>query len=414
MSEAYTPLTQAILDDFEATFVSSLLRNTPDLLNFIDLPDPGVGLTPLVAACLHSDEDEALEIAKVLVEHGARIETPDSNEGCFPLLQAANEGKPKLVAYFISLGADLTRTVPNRTTTSVWISAYFGHTECVKLLLEAASTQGTFRHLLEATNLQNKTPSSSAIEYGRAETLGLLVKAGADLRRANPGNYAFGSASDERHRTVAPCPGRPKQYALDMAVLSFKTLSCAGCGEFKKKLLVCSKCRLAYFCGSNCQRTSWPLHKACCSKVCKGRKRYGDPTAEFPKPETAPYGFEDAFTALDEVYQGDKEDYDRSNHPIWEFHTGSRGQDKWERYPAHVEASIESCYDMGSEKYMYTPGDLEAEGMVERDRGSVPPRGIATRYVMFHGLMTEREIYKGATRLVRRNGKRTVPVRDFW
>jgi len=40
---------------------------------------------------------------------------------------------------------------------------------------------------------------------------------------------------------------------------------CIGCGQ-TKKLKVCSKCRVAKFCGVECERRMWPVHKAGCRR----------------------------------------------------------------------------------------------------------------------------------------------------
>jgi hypothetical protein len=47
-------------------------------------------------------------------------------------------------------------------------------------------------------------------------------------------------------------------------------------------------------------------------------------------------------------------------------------------------------------KYMYTPGDADAEGMYETPRTKHPPVHVTTRHVSFDGLVAEREVYAGA------------------
>ena len=41
---------------------------------------------------------------------------------------------------------------------------------------------------------------------------------------------------------------------------------CLSCGLKKKKLLKCSKCLLAYYCDTNCQKNDWKTHKNYCFK----------------------------------------------------------------------------------------------------------------------------------------------------
>jgi hypothetical protein len=202
------------------------------------------------------------------------------------------------------------------------------------------------------------------------------------------------------------------QYPLDMSVRSHATLSCAGCGALAPDLKQCAKCRLAFFCNRECQKQYWPLHKRCCSKLAKGRDMYGDLDGPFPMPLSEPYGFQDGFCPSDYKHSGCPENYVREEHAVWEYDAGPRGRPDWRRYPDDIEASLESLLDLGAPKYMYKPGDREAEGMYERTRTRHPRAHIATRHVSFDGLLTEREVYTGASRSVRRNGKRIISEDD--
>ncbi|KAF8967549.1 hypothetical protein BDZ97DRAFT_1656465 [Flammula alnicola] len=43
---------------------------------------------------------------------------------------------------------------------------------------------------------------------------------------------------------------------------------CAYCEEVKEKdLMICSRCKLAYYCGRECQRLAWPSHKRYCKQA---------------------------------------------------------------------------------------------------------------------------------------------------
>jgi len=127
-------------------------------------------------------------------------------------------------------------------------------------------------------------------------------------------------------------------------------------------------------------------------------------------------GFKDEWSDssnIDWTYEGHPDNYDRASHPVWEYEgAGDGGHSEWIRYPDRVEASIESIATMGSPRYMYCPGNPDADGMYESARvGSVPPPGIATRYIMFADMM-ELAVYTGASRAVRRNGERKAPKAD--
>ena len=148
-----------------------------------------------------------------------------------------------------------------------------------------------------------------------------------------------------------------------------------------------------------------------------GRDAFGGEPARAPKEA---FGFEDEFGPADLRYDGFPENYDRATHAVWEYDAGRRGRAEWRRYPDRIEEALESmCCRIGSPRFMYRPGDPEADGRYVTQSCDNPyqikleqiPPGVATRYVMFSD-MTEREIYTGASRSVRRNGERARPPVD--
>ena len=106
--------------------------------------------------------------------------------------------------------------------------------------------------------------------------------------------------------------------------------------------------------------------------------------------------------------------YDREVVAKWEYDAGERGRPDWRRYPARIEDNLESMstmdFGMGpAPKFMYRPGYPDNDGRYENHgRSIIPPPDVATRYVTFDD-MTEREVYSGASRPVRRNGVRQRP-----
>jgi hypothetical protein len=372
-----------------------------------------------MATCMRPDEDEGVNIARVLLENGADVNGLDSGPGSFPLFFAAQEGKTALVRFLLQSGADMTLSPrKNPTTTALWIASQEGNAACAVEILKAAEQQGLLKRLLEQTNSVGTTPCCEGVERGNPLIVGVLTKAGCDVRRCSPAYY-----SSKEGRTYDPLPAHAgsmlaMQYALDMSIRSYATLSCAGCGVLAPDLKQCGKCKLAYFCNRECQLKYWPVHKRCCSKLVKGRDMYGDPADPFPQPLTEPYGFQDGFCESDYKADCDPEDYVRGVHPVWEYDAGPRGRPDWQQYPDEIEMSLESLFEMGAPKYMYKPGDNKARGMYERTRSKNPPTHIATRHVSFDGLVTDREVYTGASRSVRRNGNRILrnddDDDDFW
>jgi ankyrin repeat protein len=411
MDNFSTPLMMAVCRA-SAQDVRVVMSMQFDAGDWVNRTDTRLGVTPLIAVCMRPDEDEALKIAHVLMENGADVNVQDSGPGSFPLFQAAQEGKSKMVRWFLQSGADMMLSPRvNPTTTALWIASQDGHAECVAEILKAAEQQGHLKRLIEQTNSIGITPCAAGVASGRAKVVGVLVKAGCDVRRASPAYYI---TPDDL--TFDPMPSfgcaRAVQYPLDMAVRSYATVSCAGCGVFDPDLKQCAKCKLAYFCGIECQRKHWPLHKKCCSQLAAGQKLYGDPTGKVPELPSEQYGFYGGFCQSDYKYNGPPGNYTREDHQVWEYDAGPRGRPDWRRYPDDLEASLESLYEMGAQKFMYKPGDPKAAGMYERIRTKNPPRHVATYHVSFDGLATDREVYTGASRSVRRNGQRVLREED--
>lgn len=60
-----------------------------------------------------------------------------------------------------------------------------------------------------------------------------------------------------------------------MSDLVFPATSCFHCGKSKEldgiKLVICSRCKRARYCGPECQKASWPKHKPGCQLSAQGR-----------------------------------------------------------------------------------------------------------------------------------------------
>ena len=192
---------------------------------------------------------------------------------------------------------------------------------------------------------------------------------------------------------------------------------CAACGatHAKAPLKRCSLCQSVSYCSRECQKADWKVHKPACKARAKEAEK------KVPAKETAatkaaaekshrPAGFQEAFGAVDKKYDGPPENYDRATHPVWEYYDDKTS---WVRFPERIEAGLESLATMGSPRFMYRPGMPDNDGMEERRRTASPPGNVATRHVMFADMM-ENEIYTGATRPVRRNGKRKPPPVAEW
>jgi hypothetical protein len=83
---------------------------------------------------------------------------------------------------------------------------------------------------------------------------------------------------DQAEQMILPRAGNPDTFSKDLRKLSKEVVisdglsndapvSCDRCGKLQepgKKLQRCGKCRVAWYCGIECQRAAWSGHKAHC------------------------------------------------------------------------------------------------------------------------------------------------------
>ncbi|KAI5827868.1 hypothetical protein K523DRAFT_321819 [Schizophyllum commune Tattone D] len=83
------------------------------------------------------------------------------------------------------------------------------------------------------------------------------------------GNYSTKRKDDKpsvRDQVLGTKDDRPE---VSKAWLEANARQCAYCEAPKeaKHLMLCSKCKLVYYCGRECQRMAWPSHKIVCRKA---------------------------------------------------------------------------------------------------------------------------------------------------
>ena len=110
--EYESPLMYAVCQASAAT-VGFTIMAMVDGYDWVNRNDARLRLTPLIAVCGQSDDDEAVMIARILLENGADVNMRDSGPGAFPLLQAAQGGKTALVQLYLQSGADITMSPKN-------------------------------------------------------------------------------------------------------------------------------------------------------------------------------------------------------------------------------------------------------------------------------------------------------------
>ena len=87
---------------------------------------------------------------------------------------AAYEGRTETVRKALESGADVNAADPSKSLTALHMAAYNGHSKIVELLLEHDAT-------IDCRDTEGKTPLTHACTGPFAETVEILVKAGADI-----------------------------------------------------------------------------------------------------------------------------------------------------------------------------------------------------------------------------------------
>jgi hypothetical protein len=414
---------------FEEMFINALYG--PFLHRIINDPIPESSKTfMMIVAFREDDDDVTLEVAEFLQQHGADLNV-QTEAGETPLYFAAMRDKPRLLKWMIANGADI--TLRNDVTMDrsqvlphIHMACQSNHLECFAALCQAAVEQDS-TETLNVRCHSNQTCAQIALQRGNIELIGMLAKAGADLRqgfslRFRPMEMA---AHDKHHAsdsTSEPLPEIQPHFSLQQAMVSFNTMECAHCKAISHQNVCCSRCHMAYYCNGTCQKRDWAMHKLVCKRLRKGQDMVELETAEngqLPAPNPEQFGFTREYAGKDFIREKQMiDEIEEHRTAVWEYNAGTRGHADWQRFPAYIEGAIEYYVHMGTymsttERLLYTPGVPEAEGQycpqVEMCLPENYPRGLAKNYVHLFDMM-EREVDTGAIRAVRRNGSRT-PIR---
>ena len=149
-----------------------------------------------------------------------QVDTRDAGPGTTPVHMAAQNNRPQLLKLLLSKGGRidlLPRPHTGSISSCIWIASQNGYARCVALLVNKALEDPTLVHLIDAPNKNGKTPCSIAAELGRVEVVGILARAGADLRRASPCYFSVKHPTQEMDRFINP-PCRPFEVMPDMHV----------------------------------------------------------------------------------------------------------------------------------------------------------------------------------------------------
>ena len=70
-----------------------------------------------------------------------------------------------------------------------------------------------------------------AASVGHAAVVGVLIKAGADVRRASPAYYSIQHSDGTQKSDFDPSPDFSLHHSIDKTVRSYATKTCCGCGN---------------------------------------------------------------------------------------------------------------------------------------------------------------------------------------
>jgi ankyrin repeat protein len=163
----------------------------------VNLVDNSFGKTPLRWAVEYGQ----LDVAKLLLDHGARSDLADTN-GRTPLLWAARHGKTRKLQFLLdnddslSYKDSLSRRDKNRRT-ALSLAAIEGHIDAMKLLNKCGSE-------VNSKDFRGQTPLSLAAMNGHLEAVLLLLDEGADpeSRETSSGRSPLSLAAENGHLHV--------------------------------------------------------------------------------------------------------------------------------------------------------------------------------------------------------------------
>ncbi|MBL7221773.1 MAG: ankyrin repeat domain-containing protein [Phycisphaerae bacterium] len=127
-------------------------------------PNPG-GVTPLHLNSLTGN----CEVAELLISRGASIDAVNPNDGSTPLHLAALQGKTDLIALLLSKGANINAKEKKYGIAAVQFAAVNGHTETLEFLISKGAD-------LAIRDNQGRSPQELAAQQNRPESVAILRK----------------------------------------------------------------------------------------------------------------------------------------------------------------------------------------------------------------------------------------------
>ena len=150
-------------------------------------------MTALMTAVKKND----VPLVKQLIQQGVNVSELDASQDS-PLIMAAYQGHTEIVRLLLEAGADVAAVDPGMKATALHAAAYAGNTDAAKLLIQYhvdVNKQGPYN---------GYTALHDAIWQGNEETARVIIESGADLTiKSNQGETPLEFAQARHQTTIA-------------------------------------------------------------------------------------------------------------------------------------------------------------------------------------------------------------------